>query len=195
MKEKKIITEDFFIGNLGDQEVIDEIKTAYLKSVGDLIEEITQYDEKALVGPWELREKIRKCHISWMETEDCNFVENGLRYIIESANDMIWKKSLLNKWQTRIQFTKYIGRGEHYSWHKDTGLVKPPDIERKLSIVYCLSNKTDYVGGEFQIKTSKGQTYTTKFDYGDFIVFPSELVHRVKPLKSGTRITMVGWYL
>jgi PKHD-type hydroxylase len=195
MKEKKIITEDFFIGNLCDIEVTNEIREAYLKTIGNSIEEITRYDSKALVGEHDLKEKIRKCHISWMEVEECNFIENGLRYIIESANDIIWKKELLGHWHGDIQFTKYIGRGEHYSWHKDTGLVKPPAVDRKLSIVYCLSNKTDYVGGEFQIKTSKGQTYITKFDYGDFIVFPSDLVHRVKPLKSGTRITMVGWYL
>ena len=65
--------------------------------------------------------------------------------------------------------------------------------DRKITVVYCLSHKSDYVGAEFQIKT-ENSTYTRKFDYGDFIVFPANRIHRVKSLKSGKRITLVGWY-
>jgi PKHD-type hydroxylase len=196
MKQKRIITEDFFIGNLGDIEASNEILNAYMQGVGSNIDSITKYDKEASVGNYEYNEKVRKCHISWLDVTKTTFVEVGLRKIIENVNAMIWNYDLDHEWQSGIQFTKYNGKGEHYNWHKDyyEELKGSVITLRKLSVVYCLSKKSDYTGGEFQIRTSKGGVYTTKFDYGDFIVFPSNKLHRVKPLKDGNRITMVGWY-
>ena len=133
----------------------------------------------------------------WLKVSESNFIEVGLRKIVHNVNNMIWHMKLDEEWQADIQFTKYIGKGDHYNWHKD--YYKGEELNdgitiRRISVVYCLSKKTDYTGGEFQIKTNNNGIYTTKFDYGDFIVFPSDKDHRVKPLKSGTRITMVGWY-
>jgi len=198
MQQKRIITEDFFLGNLGDLEASNEILDAYHKNLDNKFNELSEYDHKANVGTTYARNdvKIRKCSVSWIEPSEHNFLSVGLEKILINVNNILWKYDLVNQWSERIQFTKYIGKGEHYFWHKD--YYKEDDIyknkSRRLSIVYCLSKKTDYVGGEFQIKTSKGETYTTKFDFGDFIVFPSDKLHRVKPLKSGTRVTIVGWY-
>lgn len=195
MKQKRIVTEDFFIGNLGDVKATDKILNSYKNNFGEEIVNILNSDKKAGVGNYEYNEKVRKCHISWLTVSRSNFIEMGLRKIIENVNTMIWNFNLNCEWQTNIQFTKYIGKGEHYDWHKDYYEEATDGITfRRLSIVYCLSEKNDYAGGEFQIKTNNGGIYTTKFDYGDFIVFPSNKLHRVKPLKSGTRITIVGWY-
>ena len=198
MKHKKIITEDFFIGNLGNIEASNEILSAYEKVFNKEIENIVKSDLPGLVGDLDSPiEKIRKCHISWLDVSKSNFIEYGLKKILKNVNGMIWKMNLDDEWESNIQFTKYIGKGDHYNWHKDYYEIDNFDNKkylRRISIVYCLSKKSDYIGGEFQIKTKKGETYTTKFDFGDFIVFPSDTLHRVKPLKSGTRITMVGWY-
>ena len=35
---------------------------------------------------------------------------------------------------------------------------------------------------------------TFKPQMGDAIIFPSTTRHRVRPLKSGKRISLVGWY-
>ena len=35
---------------------------------------------------------------------------------------------------------------------------------------------------------------TKKLDYGDVVVFPSIIPHRVRPIKSGKRYSLVGWY-
>jgi len=198
MKEKRIITEDFFLGNLGDIEATNEILKAYLKVFGKNVDEILENDLPALVDDFDTpTEKIRKCHIKWMNVSDNNFIESGLKKILKNVNNIIWKMELDDEWESNIQFTKYIGKGEHYNWHKDYCHVSNVNDQislRRISIVYCLSKKSDYNGGEFQIKKSDGKTYTTKFDFGDFIVFPSNRWHRVKPLKSGTRVTLVGWY-
>lgn len=190
----RIITEDFFIGNLEDNFVTDQIKDCYEKSVNSKLNEISTYDLDASVGNFNLDLKIRKCSVSWMNSKSQTFIGNGLRKIVENVNDLIWKFDLKHEWETDIQFTKYVNKGDHYAWHKDYYDDDPNGRERKLSIVYCLSKKSEYNGGEFQIKTSKGKTYSTKFNYGDFIVFPSSKLHRVKPINSGSRVTMVGWY-
>jgi PKHD-type hydroxylase len=199
MKRKRIITEDFFLGNLGDLEATKEILDSYHKKIDTKFNEISELDSKGEIGGTDsgYDSKLRKCSVSWMEPSESNFISIGLEKILNNVNSILWNYDLINQWVGCIQFTKYIGRGEHYSWHKDhyeelDGIGE--NEFRKISIVYCLSKKSDYIGGEFQIKTSKGETYTTKFDFGDFIVFPSNRLHRVKPLKSGTRVTLVGWY-
>ena len=197
MEKKKIITEDFFIGNLGNPEVTDTIKQAYALSSNSNVDEISEYDYDAETGATSAvkLDSIRKCHVSWLDVKKTNFIENGFRNLIESVNDVSWKINLKHEWETDIQFTKYIGKGEHYDWHRDHYPGKSlKKSERRISIVYSLSNRTDYEGGLFQIKKSNGAIHSVKFDYGDFIIFPSIKLHRVKPLKSGTRITMVGWY-
>ncbi len=199
IKEIRITTEDFFIGNFGCPEATDEIIGACTKNL--IVDEkgISKRDEEACVGDKETPDhKCRECYVSWIDVSNVNFIEHGYRKVIENVNDMIWKMDLDHKWESDLQYTRYIGKGHHYDWHKDH---YDEDIypghsgnTRKLTMVYCLSHKEDYRGGEFQIKTSKGATYTRRFDYGDFIVFPSKILHRVKPLKSGTRTTLVGWY-
>jgi len=200
MKQKRIITEDFFLGNLGDLEATNEILNAYNKTFGKDVNEVLRNDYSAAVGGEEkilVDHKIRKCYISWLSVSESNFIEHGLKKILENVNNISWKMNLDHCWSGDIQFTKYIGKGDHYDWHKDyyRELSERDGIKlRRLSIVYCLSKKSDYTGGEFQIRTNNGGVYTSKFDFGDFIVFPSNKLHRVKPLKSGNRITMVGWY-
>ena len=56
-----------------------------------------------------------------------------------------------------------------------------------------LSSKDDYEGGEFQVMMGN-KMFSYKMDVGEAIVFPSDCLHRVRPLKSGKRVSLVGWY-
>jgi len=197
IKPFKILTKDYFIGNLGCPEATDEINLICNNQLQNDENVISKYDSISTIRNGEVNYKLRKCFVSSIPVDNLNFIEQGLKKTIEYVNDMQWKMDLSHRWESNIQYTKYLGKGHFYDWHPD---VFPKEhfpnhsaIRRKISIVYCLSDKSDYVGGEFQIKTDDG-IYTRKFGYGDFIVFPSEKIHRVKPLKSGTRITLVGWY-
>jgi len=183
MKHKRIITEDYFIGNLGVPEAtkeIIEICPAELK-----------YDEAAVEYSLTPEHNKRKCLTTWLSVEKSNFIEDGLKKLMNNANDMIWNFDLKNEWESHIQFTKYSSAGDHHAWHSDN--YEDDCSDRRLSIVYCLSKKSDYTGANFQIKKSDKSVYTIKFDYGDYIVFPSDKIHRVLPLKTGERFTMVGW--
>jgi predicted 2-oxoglutarate/Fe(II)-dependent dioxygenase YbiX len=195
MNQFKKLTEDFFIGNLGCKESTDEV--AAVLETSELFDEI-EYED-AGVGSSEdgvTDYGVRKCEVKWLSVDNVNFIETGLRSIVENVNDSTWKIDLDHKWQTSIQYTRYTERGHFYGWHQDYYDYDDQSLSeiRRISIVYCLCHKSDYVGGEFQIKTSNGNTYTRKLDYGDFIVFPSDRVHRVKKLKGGERTTLVGWY-
>lgn len=192
MKPFKILTDDYFIGNIGSIEATDEIVRVCEDNFSDpsLSEEGSVLAEDISI----VNHKVRKCKTNWIPTHEFNFIEHGLKVIVENVNEMKWNMNLTHEWEAEIQYTQYNGKGHFYNWHQDAYETYDSVKTRRISIVYCLSHKKDYVGGEFQIKRDDGTTYTRKFDYGDFIVFPSYKVHRVKPLKSGNRTTLVGWY-
>ena len=122
--------------------------------------------------------------------------------IMEVANKNIWKKDL--KYHSfvdqEVQVTKYSGAGAHYRWHRDTHTSSYAicDYEaRQLSISLCLSHTEDYEGGEFDLRRPRQKEIIDlqyKLGFGEFIVFDSHSLHRVNPLVSGERITLVGWY-
>ena len=191
MERKWIQTEDFFIGNFGEPEATDEI----IKSLPDNLE--------FNMGTMNSRENndFRRCMVCAMDVRESNFIEEGLRNIIFNVNRNSWNFDITG-WAGPIQFLKYIGKGHHITWHSDIKeyerrrILRPkPSIDnRKLSLVYCLSKESDYDGGEFEIEKSDGSIYSIKFDYGDFIIFPADRRHRVKPLKGGLRFAMAGWF-
>ena len=184
MKHKRIITEDYFIGNLGVPEATKEII--------EICPSELEYDEASVEYSLIPEHSSRKCLTTWLNVEESNFIETGLKKIINNVNGMIWNFDVKNEWDGNIQFTKYSVGGDHYGWHIDN--FQGDCSDRRLSIVYSLSKKSDYTGGNFQIRKSDKSVYTSKFDYGDFIVFPSDKYHRVLPLKTGNRLTMVGWF-
>ena len=112
-----------------------------------------------------------------------------------------------------MQYTQY-GPGEFYSWHNDAGIsgaYKPEsvgnrmdglandfvneniELVRKLSFVLQLSDPDDYEGGNLQLLDESGKTYIAPRQRGTVILFDSRTQHRVLPVKSGLRKSIVGW--
>jgi PKHD-type hydroxylase len=88
-----------------------------------------------------------------------------------------------------LQMTRYEGGDEgHYDWHQDFGAT----ISRKLSIVVQLTDPDTYEGGDLQIMTSH-QPINVERKRGLVAVFPSFQLHRVTPVTSGDRHTLVAW--
>ena len=85
--------------------------------------------------------------------------------------------------------------GDHYDWHIDTFLDTPNAFHRKLSVTVQLSNGDDYEGGDFQLRDGTGEGLDNSiYNRGSILVFPSFLLHRVTPVTSGTRKTLVAWF-
>lgn len=82
------------------------------------------------------------------------------------------------------------GLGGHYTWHTDVG---PGEYsKRKLSITVQISNPADYLGGTLQFHRGHSIDRADR-RRGSCTIFPSFLLHRVKPVFFGTRIALVGW--
>lgn len=85
-----------------------------------------------------------------------------------------------------IQFIEHsqINAGE--DWH----LNKNPDgYCRKLSVVIQLSKSTDYEGADLHIHA--GKIEGSKKSIGSATIFPSFMLNRITPLKSGKRYSLV----
>ena len=145
--------------------------------------------------PGEVNSKIRSSKQLWIATD--HWVSGMMAHFVHCANYDMFNYDIV-QWADQIQYTVYEGKNSHYSWHKDsnrsTFSYDGTPLIRKLSISLCLSSKDDYDGGEFQIMYGHKDMKTIKLDVGDVIVFSSDCVHRVRPLKSGKRISLVGWF-
>lgn len=104
-------------------------------------------------------------------------------YINVKGFDLDYKDS-------QFQFTQY-NSGDHFSWHKDVVGNKIIDYDRYCSLVIQLND--EYIDGDLQIKDNKNETLTIEKGTGNLILFLSNIEHRVIPVKSGTRYTLVNW--
>ena len=177
-----ITTKDYALGNLGNplatQEIISSIPPECHLREGKVGREYADYTENSLYDT-----SIRKVRVTGFDND--THISKGMEKLILGCNDRIWKLPVEREWQAQIQYMVYDQVGDFFDWHYDTDT----DNYRVLSISYCLSHKEDYEGAEIQIGDDK-----MKMDYGDFLVFPATVYHRVLPLQSGVRKVLVGWY-
>lgn len=128
----------------------------------------------------------RKSDVCWLfPYPETAWVFDHIERAIKGANK-IFNFELFGFFQG-AQVAAY-GVDGHYNWHSDLG----PDrsSHRKLSISILLSDPDDYAGGDLEFMGLKGDIPRQQ---GTAIIFPSFLVHRVAPIKSGTRHSLVAW--
>ena len=119
--------------------------------------------------------------------EDFNRNHSGWNYDIEFMES--------------IQLTHYFEH-DFYDWHVDT-LPKPMinndvSYNRKISATVWLNDPEEYEGGEFDIEI-KGPREDVRYDTlklpkGSIVIFPSDNWHRVRPVTSGVRKSLVIWF-
>lgn len=91
-----------------------------------------------------------------------------------------------------ILFSRYQA-GMGYGDHVDNALMgENPRIRSDLSFTLFLSSPDEYEGGELAVEDLQG-TQTYKLDAGAVVLYPSDSLHRVEPVTSGTRHVAVGW--
>ena len=101
-----------------------------------------------------------------------------------------------------VQYTLYDVEGAKYDWHIDQS---PPTIYpegffgcRKISMTLFLNDPEEYEGGEFDLEVfapnHPERIQTFKLKKGQAIFFHSDFWHRVRPIKSGIRKTLVAWF-
>ena len=102
-----------------------------------------------------------------------------------------WKLDVRGFHET-LQYTVYDSADgvTKYDWHTDTG---PGNNHRKISLTIQLSNSDEYSGGEFELERGGMLNTPNYLKKGYAIMFPSILRHRVLPITSGIRKSLVVW--
>ena len=89
-----------------------------------------------------------------------------------------------------IHYVIYPENGGHLTWHTDIGQFSMN--RRKLAMTVQLSASDDYEGGEFEIWNGEKFQEVPR-QKGDIVIFPTFLLHRVKPVTKGERKCLVFW--
>jgi PKHD-type hydroxylase len=145
-------------------------------------------EEGSTAGPLDPRE-IRKSNVGWI------FPATNTYWIFQRITDAVLHINAqyfnfdLYGLVEGFQFTEYIAPDGHYARHTDliTG-----SASRKISVTIQLSDDSDYEGGELMLHYGP-EAVKAPTDQGKAIVFPSFLLHEVKPVTKGTRYSLVCW--
>ena len=178
--------------------IIKYAKENYKEIIGSTSWNDKKFQHKVQSGDTEAMKKqyeIRKSNVIFFSDE---WVYRLIRDPIKNANiNADWNFDY--DWFQACQFTIYKEKG-YYDWHRDTDpQYRDTGKIRKVSASLMLNEPDEYTGGdfEFKIQTEKGDTEIIKVEQpmekGSLLVFPSHLFHRVKPVETGTRHSLVIW--
>jgi PKHD-type hydroxylase len=131
---------------------------------------------------------VRESQIAWLYGSDIEFAFRRVTDGIIDLNNQFFNFDLFGLAEG-FQFTKYNAPTGHYGMHIDKILN---GAARKLSLTIQLSSPEDYEGGELVLQTGNEVEIMSK-DLGKMIVFPSYVLHEVRPVTKGTRYSLVAW--
>ena len=176
-----------FIDNLFSIDECQQIKDIAAKltveraTVGSAKEDLTN----------EIDLELRTNSVSWMNSNDPEsaWIYRKLTDAVNTVNAQFWEYNL--DYIETLQYTIYNQHNDHYHGHIDmmlSGLHM-----RKLSFSLQLDDPDSYEGCDLEMSSGGQKWVPTKRKQGSFIAFPSWLMHRVTPLTSGSRHSVVGW--
>ncbi|MDJ0521195.1 MAG: 2OG-Fe(II) oxygenase [Planctomycetota bacterium] len=147
-------------------------------------------------GDYVEEEATRKSRTAWIEpADDTLWIFDKLTKIAQRAN-RVYGFDLIG-FTEDAQFTMYDEPGAFYDWHQDG--LSGELAGRKLSLVVQLSDPDDYTGGELELhgianehEDPEGWAEKARAR-GSVIVFPAFELHRVLPMETGKRYSLVCW--
>jgi len=162
----------------------------------DLIKDILRYKEKELQESF-VNEKSglikRNSKISWIK--DRTICQRVFSVIKSKSAD--FSSFHLDNIEP-LQYSEYDTKQE-YGWHQDLN-IKPYDDGRIRKISFSIFLNNNFEGGEFDLEIygpdAKPRYISIwKRNNENCIIFNSDMWHRVRPVKSGVRKSIVGWLL
>ena len=175
-------------------------------------------DQTALTGNFSSNKLNQKQIKDLKKKRDSNIVWISDRWVYKEIQPYVNQANINAGWNFEwdhseaCQFTKYK-KGQYYDWHCDSWdkpYYRPENPQdpsngkvRKLSVTVTLSDPKDYKGGELEFdfrnldpdKPRKPRKCKEILPKGSLVVFPSFVWHRVCPVKSGERNSLVIWNL
>jgi len=160
-----------------------------LGKITEIANKIPKQDARTVGDTDEIVSEYRKSEIGWIpDNDDTSWLYEKIAGLAKTANKEMWNFDIWG-YHDDLQYTTYYGNGGHYDWHADLG---PGISNRKLSCVLQLSDPGEYEGGELQLNTG-GTIISVKKEVGLICFFPSFVLHRVTPITSGVRTSLVTW--
>ena len=136
----------------------------------------------------DLREDLRRSDIAWLEDAQIDVVLSEMVY---AANVDFYGVELNGR--LMHQFSEYKGEDDGFiGWHSDVTIPHRNYSDRKLTCVTMLSDKSEYEGGTLKLQYGHEPIELT-LEKGQAIMFPSYILHKVEPVTSGMRRTLVTW--
>ena len=140
-------------------------------------------------GTTRSKSDVRESKISWLYSSD--EMEWAFRRVTDMVLDL--NKRFFNfdifGLNEGFQFTNYKAPSDKYGKHVDRST---DIIIRKLSISIQLTDPEEYEGGELYLYDDDKGTLLEK-KQGTLIMFPSYILHEVKPVTKGERNSLVTW--
>ena len=129
----------------------------------------------------------RASHIAWIEPQpEVQWLFHRVGMLFAMAN-RYYGFELIGMLDP-IQYTSY-GPGEHFDWHMDLGSGQTST--RKLSLTIQLSERDEYEGGILEVVATSMSPESRRL--GAAVFFPAFVAHRVSPVSSGLRRSLVAW--
>ena len=135
---------------------------------------------------WRQDDQVRRSRVSWVVGE--TWLYDRLAPVIAELNARHWGLDLTGFGEAFQATRDEASEDGHYDWHQDYGAV----VSRKLSMVIQLTDPALYEGGDLEIMTGPVPMAVQKLR-GRVVLFPSYQLHRVTPVTSGTRHSLVAW--
>lgn len=134
-------------------------------------------------------EEIRKSKVISIDPEaDNSWIYQRLTQISHQSNNHSYNFDLAGFYEP-LQLAQY-NHEDFFNWHLDFGIGD--SSTRKLSITIQLSDPDSYEGGDLQFRINNKEINAPR-SLGTAIIFPSFIMHRVTPISSGFRRSLVGW--
>lgn len=154
-----------------------------------LQEKAKKAKDPATVGQNVENQEVRRTSLSWLCPKEFAWAYERVALVVAKVNFYHYRYELTNI-SGAIQLGNYKAANKgKYDWHIDSGYMSM----RKLSFILQLSNPEEYKGGDVHIKIGKDASPALPKKRGDMVIFPSHTLHRVKPIKSGNRQSLVAW--
>jgi PKHD-type hydroxylase len=146
---------------------------------------------EATIGGGEIDGGMRQSSTSWIpHNQESAFIYDAFGWCARQLNGKYYDLDLFG-FVEDIQFTIYDGDGAHYDWHVDKGASSPSP--RKLSLAMQLSDPSEYEGGDLEVWTGGSRPDVVDRERGIVACFPAYTLHRVTPVTTGVRMSLVAW--
>ena len=132
---------------------------------------------------------LRSSKVSWLYPNDnLQFAYRKITDVVLNLNKKFFQFDIFGL-NEGLQFTNYKAPSDKYGKHIDRAY---DFLVRKLSLSIQLTEPKEYEGGELILYEDEKGTEMKK-EQGTLVLFPSFILHEVKPVTKGERNSLVAW--